>query len=67
MQVEINGVLHTLENETTIAALLEELNINLERGVAVALNDDVVPKANFAATILKEGDRLEIIHATAGG
>jgi sulfur carrier protein len=67
MQVEINGVLHILQSETTIAALLKKLSINLERGVAVALNDAVVPKSNFAATILKEGDRLEIIHATAGG
>lgn len=67
MQVQINGNPETLEDGVTIAALLEKLNINLDRGVAVALNYNVVPKSDFSKTRLKEGDRVEIIHATAGG
>jgi sulfur carrier protein len=47
-------------------ALLAELGVRRD-GSAVALNDDVVPRARYAATALQEGDRLEIIVAVAGG
>ncbi|HEX9653998.1 MAG TPA: sulfur carrier protein ThiS [bacterium] len=67
MKVEINGALHTVETVTTITGLLQKLNINPEQGVAVALNYDVVSKSDFAKTRLKAGDKIEIIHATAGG
>jgi len=47
---------------------LDEANARLLRdGTAVALNDDVVPRARHAATALRDGDRLEIIVAVAGG
>src|SRR5665213_761837 len=36
-------------------------------GAAVALNDDVVPRAQHGLTALRDGDRLEIIVAVAGG
>jgi sulfur carrier protein len=67
MKVEVNGSPHNVEPDATIANLLEQLHIDLERGVAVALNYNVVSKSKFANTALKEGDQLEIIHATAGG
>lgn len=67
MQVVINGATTMLESATSIAVLLTQLKIDVARGVAVALNHNVVPKSGYASTFLKEGDQLEIIHATAGG
>lgn len=36
-------------------------------GIAVAVNDRVVPRAAWAATRLAPGDRVEVLHAIAGG
>jgi sulfur carrier protein len=37
------------------------------RGVAVALNGEVVPRSSWSTTRLTSGDRLEIVTAAAGG
>lgn len=37
------------------------------RGLAVALNNKVVPRSRWAATELSEDDRLDVFHAVAGG
>jgi sulfur carrier protein len=50
----------------TVATLLATLALRRD-GVAVALNDDVVPRAEHATRTLNDGDRLEIIVAVAGG
>ena len=50
----------------TLDSLLDALDVRRD-GTAVALNDDVVPRARHAHTVLQEGDCLEIIVAVAGG
>lgn len=37
------------------------------RGVAVAVNSDVVPRSDWASTLLRADDRIEILTATQGG
>lgn len=37
------------------------------RRVAVELNRDILPKAQYQATLLQEGDSLEIVHFVGGG
>ncbi|MGV8409398.1 sulfur carrier protein ThiS, partial [Pseudomonas aeruginosa] len=37
------------------------------RRVAVELNLDIVPRSQHASTALKDGDRVEIVHAIGGG
>jgi sulfur carrier protein len=36
-------------------------------GVAVAVNDDVVPRASWSTTALRPGDRVEVLTAVQGG
>ncbi len=36
-------------------------------GVAVAVNSEVVPKSRWSETVLKSGDRIEIVGASQGG
>lgn len=67
MEVKVNGKKIQLEKKFTIDALMNRLEISREDGFAVALNDTVVPKNRLAETLVKDGDKLEIIHATAGG
>ena len=66
MTITVNGDLRELHDGTTLDALLEALGVRRD-GTAVALNDDVVPRTRHAATVLRGGDRLEIIVAVAGG
>jgi sulfur carrier protein len=64
--LSVNGTSRDVTAGTTLDVLLDELGVRRD-GSAVALNDDVVPRARYAATVLREGDRLEIIVAVAGG
>ncbi|HVU40154.1 MAG TPA: sulfur carrier protein ThiS [Xanthobacteraceae bacterium] len=53
---------------TTIEALLAEKAVDTgQRGVAVALNGAVVPRAAWRDTPLKPGDSVEIVRARQGG
>jgi sulfur carrier protein len=52
----------------TLAALLEEKAVDVaQRGIAVALNGAVVPRAAWPQTPLKPGDNVEIVRARQGG
>jgi len=51
---------------TNLEALVEELGMKGDR-VAVELNREIVPRAGWQATALKDGDRLEIVHFVGGG
>lgn len=66
MTITLNGEPRELDDGTTVDALLASLGVRRD-GTAVALNDGVVPRTRHAATALREGDRLEIIVAVAGG
>jgi sulfur carrier protein len=53
---------------STVAALLAHLGVEgSQRGVAVAVNDEVVPRSQWATHVLRGGDRVELIRATQGG
>jgi sulfur carrier protein len=64
--VRING-----EDEAFAAATVADLVARRiapdARGVAVALNGAVVPRARWTETALSPGDRIEIVHARQGG
>ena len=52
----------------TLAALLASKDISPDtRGIAIALNGAVVPRAAWAATPLQAGDAVEIVRARPGG
>jgi sulfur carrier protein len=63
--IQVNGESREVADGATLDSL-EDIGVRRD-GTAVALNDDVVPRARHAATALREGDRLEIIVAVAGG
>jgi sulfur carrier protein len=65
--LKVNGVDEPLD-VATVAALLASRDIDLNgRGVAVALNGAVVPRAQWATTALRAGDVVEIVRAMQGG
>lgn len=66
MTITINGEERTVGEISTVEKLLQSMEINL-KGCAVELNMEIVPKSEYSATKIKEGDRLEIIHMVGGG
>jgi sulfur carrier protein len=65
--VRVNGETELL-SAATVAALLEEKEIDPGgRGIAVALNGAVVPRAAWRETPLSPGDAVEIVLARQGG
>ena len=68
MDLHVNGEARTFADPAplTLAALIESLAMKPDR-VAVELNRDIVPRDRWPDTLLKEGDRLEIVHFVGGG
>jgi sulfur carrier protein len=65
--IRVNGTSEPLA-ATTLAALLAEKAVDTaQRGIAVALNGSVVPRAAWPATPLRPGDNVEIVRARQGG
>lgn len=66
MQLTINGEERRFADLPNLAALVEQLGMKGDR-VAVELNRDIVPRARWSETPLRDGDRLEIVHFVGGG
>jgi sulfur carrier protein len=66
MIVTVNGEPRELADGSTVASLVEELSAP-RRGVAVALDGEVVPRAQWPATSIAEGARIEVVAAIQGG
>ena len=65
MKILINNQ-ETLTEATCVAMLAESLALP-ERGVALAVNNRIVPRSAWAETVLNEGDNVTIIKAAFGG
>ena len=65
MKILINNQ-ETLIEATSVAMLAAELALP-ERGVALAVNNRIVPRTAWAETALNEGDNVTIIKAAFGG
>ena len=66
MKIIVNGKAMEVADGLTLEGLLGLLNIRREY-TAVALNREVAQKAQYAETMLREGDRVEIVHPMGGG
>lgn len=66
LQLTINGESRQFPVGLSLADLLGELALVGKR-VAVERNGDIVPRGQHAATLLNEGDKLEIVVAVGGG
>ena len=78
LRVSINGESRDLALGTTVADVVAELAPMpgggttaapdaTTRGIAVAVNDEVVPRTAWPDTVLAEADRVEVLTAVQGG
>lgn len=66
MQIEVNGEPRDVRDALTVAELLSELGL-ADKLVAVERNEDIVPRATHAQTVLAAGDRIEVVQFVGGG
>ncbi|MFE2303193.1 sulfur carrier protein ThiS [Streptomyces sp. NPDC059445] len=66
MNIVVNGERRRIDAGTALDALVATLTAS-SSGVAAALNETVVPRAQWPSTALAEGDRVEVLTAVQGG
>ncbi len=66
MQLTINGSSRTVLRAETVDQLLAELELD-PRAVVVELNREIVRRPALAATAIRDGDAVEIVHFVGGG
>jgi thiamine biosynthesis protein ThiS len=71
MKIHLNGEERAVaeagqSGSFTLAQLIDSLGMKSDR-VAVELNLEIAPRDRWAETMLKDGDRLEIVHFVGGG
>ena len=66
MKLIINGETRTFDSVTNVAELIDKLGIKGDR-VAIELNREIVPRAQWHTAPVKDGDKLEIVHFVGGG
>jgi sulfur carrier protein len=69
MRVVLNGEMRELADGATVADLVERSGLADERrrGIAVAVDAEVVPRSAWEATELSEGQAVELLTAIQGG
>jgi sulfur carrier protein len=65
--VFVNDQPHALAGPGTLMGLLGDLGLAQRRGIAAAVNGEVVPRGSWETRALAERDRVIVIRATQGG
>ncbi|HBC8871263.1 sulfur carrier protein ThiS [Proteus mirabilis] len=66
MNITVNDERYSLDMPVTISQLLIELK-QPSMGVALAINDIIIPRENWNTQMLNEGDTILLFQAIAGG
>lgn len=64
--ITVNGREIPMEQPVSVATYLENAGYQMKR-IAVELNGDILPKYEYSDTMLKDGDRLEVVTFVGGG
>lgn len=67
MNVIINNKSYQLNSNSDLNSILKQLKIEDQRGLAVAINNLVIPRSEWEKIIINENDTITLIKATAGG
>ncbi|WP_041611300.1 sulfur carrier protein ThiS [Treponema primitia] len=67
MTVTTNGKKIEVSGEISVSKLLEEAKVEMPEYVSVQLNDEMILRANFDTTLVKEGAVVEFLYYMGGG
>lgn len=65
INIQLNGEARRVQ-AGSLTSLITSLGLS-ERMIAIERNLEVVPKSQYASTLLCEGDRIEVVHMIGGG
>ncbi len=66
IKVSINDEEKIFPDMTTIDVMLNDMNLG-EKTVVVVINDEIVEHKQYAETVLKDGDRIDLVRIVGGG
>ncbi len=66
MQIILNGEPRELADDTTLGQLIDRLGL-AGRRYAIEIDEELVPRSQQAARVLRDGERVEIVQAIGGG
>jgi thiamine biosynthesis protein ThiS len=66
LRIQVNGEPRELEENFSLAQLVVSLNLKPEQ-IAIELNQQVIRRAQWEATVLEPDDKVEIVHFVGGG
>ena len=67
MQISINKLTYHFDENTSLESAIETLELKETNGIALALNEEIIPRREWQKTILFDEDKIIIIGAVAGG
>ena len=67
MKITVAGVKKEVADGLTVAALIEQENVETPQYVTVSINEGFVESGAFASTTLKDGDEVEFLYFMGGG
>ena len=65
-KIQLNGKKITINSKVTIYDLLKKFKLNNKK-IAIEYNGIIVPKIKFKKKILRNNDKLEVVHFIGGG
>ena len=66
IKIKINGSFKFVKYNTNLSDLLKTLKISLKK-VAIELNQEIIDKKKLNKQILRNNDKIEIVHFIGGG
>ena len=67
MKITVAGVKKEVADNLTVAALIEQENVETPQYVTVSINEEFVESGVFDSTVLKDGDEVEFLYFMGGG
>ena len=66
IKIKLNGKIKTINKNSKLSNIIKNFKIPLKK-VAIELNQEIVDKKKLNKIILKENDKIEIVHFIGGG
>jgi thiamine biosynthesis protein ThiS len=66
IKIQLNGEERDIDGEVSLERLLDIFSLPKQR-IAIELNDNVVRRSDWQATLVKNSDKIEVVHFVGGG
>lgn len=66
VRIQLNGEIKEVQSEVTLDRLLELFSLPSQR-VAIELNSEVIRRRDWENTVIRDADKVEVVHFVGGG